>query len=217
MTALLRSTCVTGEDTDRPPLLRQVVPTELRTSVYAFDKAINVALYAVSGPLAALLAQSAFGFIDPPRAPADAATTTAATGTAAAVANFVADAAALENMLLSLLVVPRLAVFLIFFAVHFTLPGDRMAVEEGQPLGEEKEKNSMEDVERGYLEAARRLVQDGAADSAPFTVTVSCNDLTSQNLIEALSRPGLPPKLSSKYITRRASKPSEVLVMALSS
>ena len=193
------------------------MPTELRTSVYAFDKAINVALYAVSGPLAALVAQCAFGFIDPPRVSADAAGAAATGSAAAAAVDFVADAAALENMLLSLLVVPRLAVFFIFFAVHFTLPGDRMAAEEGQALGEEKEKSSMEDVERGYLEAARKLVQDGAVDSAPFTVNVSWNDLTSPNLIEALSMPGLPPKLSSKYITRRASKPSEVLVMALSS
>ncbi|KAK9917662.1 hypothetical protein WJX75_006978 [Coccomyxa subellipsoidea] len=48
-------------------LYAEVVPRQMRTSVYALDKAFNVALYAVSGPLAALLATRAFGFVDPPR------------------------------------------------------------------------------------------------------------------------------------------------------
>ncbi len=67
-----------------------------------------MALYAVSGPLAAALASGVFGFADPPR------------GAAAAVgpAGNATAAVALEHALLFLLVVPRVAIVFLMVRCH---------------------------------------------------------------------------------------------------
>ena len=90
--------------------LLQVVQKHSRQSVYAVDKAVNVALYAVSGPLAAALASGVFGFADPPRGAAAVAAPGPAGNAAAAVA--------LEHTLLFLLVVPRIAVVFLMVRCH---------------------------------------------------------------------------------------------------
>jgi hypothetical protein len=131
----------------------------MRTSVYALDKAFNVALYAVSGPLAALLATRAFGFVDPPR---DAPLRADLGGNAAA-------AGALEGALLCLLVVPRVAIVLMLNVLYFTLPLDRAAAAAAE---EDEEcagvKGDASDEECGHVEAGSRLVPAGFAARSPF-------------------------------------------------
>ncbi|EIE22884.1 hypothetical protein COCSUDRAFT_64007 [Coccomyxa subellipsoidea C-169] len=131
----------------------------MRTSVYALDKAINVALYAVSGKLAALLATRGFGFTDPPR---DAPLRADPAGNAAA-------ARALQGALLCLLVFPRDAMTLGLNALYLTLPRDRAAAA-GIEGGEECQgcKGDASDEECGYVEIARKLAPLNFEASTPF-------------------------------------------------
>ncbi|CAL8464778.1 g4313 [Coccomyxa elongata] len=139
----------------------EVVPKQLRTSVYAVDKAVNVALYAVSGPLAAALASGVFGFADPPRGLAAAAAVGPAGNAAAAVA--------LEHALLFLLVVPRVAIVFLMVIPYFTLVRDQAAAAEGVHGKAHECKADMSDEECAYVAAGRNVVSMLGEDSSPFS------------------------------------------------
>jgi hypothetical protein len=105
----------------------QVVPEELRTSVFAFDKCITGALGAVAAPLVGLLAERAFGGsrIISQDAAAGAAT---AAGRAEAAQENVRNARALENALMWVMVAAMALRFFIYGGLYWTLPRDRRAV-----------------------------------------------------------------------------------------
>ncbi|KAK9846327.1 hypothetical protein WJX81_001569 [Elliptochloris bilobata] len=142
--ALLLFTSVVApwEQANNAAMFSEVVPEALRTSVFAFDKCLTGALGALAAPLVGLLARRVFGGSqviagDGAAAPAPAAPAQAPVQAhASPYAGNLNNAHALESGLLWLMLVAVCLRFLIYAALPFTLPRDRAAAADPNPLGD---------------------------------------------------------------------------------
>ena len=96
----------------------QIVPEAVRTSVYAFDKSIVMALGAISTPLSGLLAEKVFGAttlsVHKPSQRGGGHAHAPAPAVAQEHANNLTNAHALENGLLTTLLIPLVLKFIIY-------------------------------------------------------------------------------------------------------
>ena len=109
----------------------QVLPENLRSSGYAFDKGVTGLLGALAAPLVGLLAEKVWGghgITDNSAAAVDAASDPSALQ--ATYAKNIHNARALENALLSVMIAAMGLRALVYGLLYFTLPRDRAAVQE---------------------------------------------------------------------------------------
>ncbi|CAL5221084.1 g3211 [Coccomyxa viridis] len=135
-------------------LFAEIVPEAVRTSVYAFDKSIVMALGAISTPLSGLLAEKVFGAttlsVHKPSQRGGGHAHAPAPAVAKEHANNLTNAHALENGLLTTLLIPLVLKFIIYTFLYWTLPRDRI-----QELEEDADVPS--DEEAGNAKAPRGL------------------------------------------------------------
>ncbi len=102
----------------------QIVPEAVRTSVYAFDKSIVMALGAISTPLSGLLAEKVFGAttlsVHKPSQRGGGHAHAPAPAVAKEHANNLTNAHALENGLLTTLLIPLVLKFIIYTFLYCT-------------------------------------------------------------------------------------------------
>ncbi|KAK9838092.1 hypothetical protein WJX81_000768 [Elliptochloris bilobata] len=112
----LMGSTISWSGTNNSAMFAEIVPEQLRSAVYAFDRSFEGAVGATGAPLVGLVAERVFGF-------------------AGAVGREGADldnARALGNSLLFCWLLPFFCCFLFYFGLYFTLPADR---ERGRELG----------------------------------------------------------------------------------
>ena len=104
----------------------QIVPEAVRTSVYAFDKSIVMALGAISTPLSGLLAEKVFGATTlsahKPLQKGGGHAHAPAPAMAQEHANNLTNAHALENGLLTTLLIPLVLKFIIYSFLYCEFP-----------------------------------------------------------------------------------------------
>jgi len=106
------------------PCFAEIVPEEMRTMIYAFDRSLEMALAALAAPLVGILAERVFGY----------------EGTASASkrpGENLHNAEALGNALLVCMIVPWTLCCIFYSGLHFTYPKDRdsaRVMAQSQPL-----------------------------------------------------------------------------------
>lgn len=118
-----------------------MLPENLRSSGYAFDKGVTGLLGALAAPLVGLLAEKVWhghGITDSTAAAADNATD--ASSLQASYAKNIYNARALENALLSVMIAAMGLRAIVYGFLYFTLPRDRAAVQQKE-VQEQDESN----------------------------------------------------------------------------
>jgi MFS family permease len=113
---LLGLTCTWCGSGCNSPIFAEVVPVELRSTVYAFDRSFENAIASCAAPVVGLLAERVFKF---------QGTMATSAGQSAAVA--AANAAALANSLAVCMLVPWSICLLFFTGLYWVYPHDKYA------------------------------------------------------------------------------------------
>ncbi|KAK9843749.1 hypothetical protein WJX81_004878 [Elliptochloris bilobata] len=126
-------------------IMSEIVPAALRSSVFALDRCIAGVLGAALAPLVGILAERCFGYDNTRHRHLPPPTTTAGFAAQRALSAVIAaqnvnNAHALERGLLLVLVIPMGVKFLIYCALYWTLPRDRIA--EPAPPDEDSDSDS---------------------------------------------------------------------------
>ncbi|KAK9916592.1 hypothetical protein WJX75_004633 [Coccomyxa subellipsoidea] len=119
------------EQANNAAMFAEVLPENLRSSGYAFDKGVTGLLGALAAPLVGLLAEKVWhghGITDSTAAAADNATD--ASSLQASYAKNIYNARALENALLSVMIAAMGLRAIVYGFLYFTLPRDRAAVQQ---------------------------------------------------------------------------------------
>lgn len=155
-TGLIISWC----GTNNSAIFAEIVPEQLRTTVFAFNRAIETSISQVASLLVAKIAISAFGF--------EGDLTKAIAGEPGSPQR-VHNTRALGNALLAMLLVPWTLCFLAFSGLYLTLPRDRESARRiGERLHAEAEAKASASrvAEARRRKAAASLVEEKAAVKA---------------------------------------------------
>lgn len=150
-TGLIISWC----GTNNSAIFAEIVPEQLRTTVFAFNRAIETSISQVASLLVARIAIGAFKF--------EGDLTKAIAGEPGSPQR-VHNAKALGNALLAMLLVPWTLCFLAFMGLYFTLPRDRESARKiGERLHAEAEAKASASRVAAHRKAAASLVEEKAA------------------------------------------------------
>ncbi|KAK9835393.1 hypothetical protein WJX81_006954 [Elliptochloris bilobata] len=124
--------CISWSGTNNSAMFSEIVPEQLRSAIYAFDRSFEGAVGATAAPLVGIIADRVFGY-------------RGAVGHEADPALQAANANALGNSLMAVLGVPWFLCFCAYFLLYFTLPIDkRKSIMLGRQLAAQKSERAVE-------------------------------------------------------------------------
>ena len=153
-TGLIISWC----GTNNSAIFAEIVPEQLRTTVFAFNRAIETSISQVASLLVAKIAINVFKF--------EGDLTKAIAGEPGSPMR-IKNSKALGNAMLAMLLVPWTLCFFAFTGLYFTLPRDRESARKiGERLHAEAEAKAAASKAAADDKAAASLVKEKAADKA---------------------------------------------------